>query len=92
MGCYDITCNKSFHVRCSGRPAQKFLDGVVYWCAQHDMTRTKVTYEYIINCDGCGQELKDSWRSCTMCESYWNGFDLCLDCFDRYILSIRCPI
>jgi len=56
------------------------------------MTRTKVTYEYIINCDGCGQELKDSWRSCTMCESYWNGFDLCLDCFDRYILSIRCPI
>lgn len=36
IGCFEPSCNKSYHLKCSGKSHSHFENGVVFWCPRHE--------------------------------------------------------
>lgn len=36
LGCFDIKCEKSFHIPCSGYSTEMLESGAIFWCPSHN--------------------------------------------------------
>ncbi|RKP13432.1 hypothetical protein BJ684DRAFT_16167 [Piptocephalis cylindrospora] len=86
IGCFEPSCNRSYHIGCTHRPIEEFHGGGVFWCQKHQWIRDIGIdgYEERVTCDGCHCLVHEEWKSCLKCKGHLQSYDLCLDCFDVY--------
>lgn len=86
IGCFEPSCNRSYHIGCTRRPIEEFHGGGVFWCQKHQWIRDIGIegYEERVTCDGCNCLVHEEWKSCLKCKGHLQSYDLCLDCFEVY--------
>jgi hypothetical protein len=86
VGCFKTSCDKSFHVRCTGMLEAEFERGMIFFCTKHEnLFKSIDQYEDNYSCDNCSKFLNnETWFTCQECnKDYFTTFDLCKSCLDN---------